>query len=134
MFVDERVQVLPSQSVTSQFDSAHNFLLCRSCPLIVLLLRIISSYFTCLLSRDYTTQHPSTISSPLPHTRALDVLKTTLSQYYRISIQDGRIFIGVFTCIDKGKNIILTNSEEYKPDLSGVYPPRGTYGRVLFEG
>lgn len=32
----------------------------------------------------------------------------------RIKITDGRIFIGTFVCIDKGKNIILIHTEEYR--------------------
>lgn len=53
--------------------------------------------------------------------RALDALTSTLNQYYRISIQDGRVFIGVFTCMDKDKNIILTSTEEYRLEKSGTY-------------
>ncbi len=47
--------------------------------------------------------------------RALAMLRSTLNQFYRITIQDGRIFIGCFVCIDKGKNMVLANTEEFLP-------------------
>ncbi|KAF8321657.1 hypothetical protein DL93DRAFT_2051684, partial [Clavulina sp. PMI_390] len=51
----------------------------------------------------------------------LEALKSTLGEYYRISIQDGRVFIGAFTCMDKAKNIILTHAEEFYLESPGVY-------------
>ena len=42
---------------------------------------------------------------------------------YRVSIQDGRIFIGNFACIDREKNIVLSNTEEYRTGEG----PRGRY-------
>lgn len=64
---------------------------------------------------------PSTGSPPVLTLRALTALNATLNQYYRISIQDDRVFIGVFTCMDKDKNIILTNTEEYRLEKSATY-------------
>ncbi|KAF9521056.1 hypothetical protein BS47DRAFT_1286270, partial [Hydnum rufescens UP504] len=43
----------------------------------------------------------------------LETLRSTLSQYYRITIKDGRVFIGTFVCIDRERNMILTNTEEF---------------------
>ncbi|KAI8058965.1 uncharacterized protein B0P05DRAFT_559193 [Gilbertella persicaria] len=34
----------------------------------------------------------------------------------RVRIHDGRTFIGTFVCIDKDKNIILANTEEFRGD------------------
>ncbi|EJT99102.1 hypothetical protein DACRYDRAFT_39269, partial [Dacryopinax primogenitus] len=32
----------------------------------------------------------------------------------RLSITDGRVFIGTFACIDKEKNLVLINADEYR--------------------
>ncbi|KAG9005451.1 hypothetical protein FRB94_001536 [Tulasnella sp. JGI-2019a] len=59
---------------------------------------------------------------------ALEFLQSTLRLQYRITIQDGRIFIGQFACIDKQKNIVLTNADEYRMGEG----PRGRYvGLIL---
>lgn len=42
-------------------------------------------------------------------------LSSYLSKTLRIAIQDGRGFVGTFACIDREKNIVLTNTEEYPP-------------------
>ncbi|TPX59142.1 hypothetical protein PhCBS80983_g02671 [Powellomyces hirtus] len=43
-------------------------------------------------------------------------LQSMLNQRIRISITDGRVFIGYFMCIDKGRNVILASTEEFKDD------------------
>lgn len=47
---------------------------------------------------------------------ALEVIRSTLRLTYRISITDGRIFLGTFASLDKAKNIVLLNAEEYRPE------------------
>jgi small nuclear ribonucleoprotein (snRNP)-like protein len=37
-----------------------------------------------------------------------------LGSTLRISIQDGRIFLGTLVCTDKARNLILANAEEYR--------------------
>lgn len=59
-----------------------------------------------------------------PASDALAFLQSTLRLTYRITIQDGRIFLGTFACIDKEKNIVLTNTEEYRV---GVVGQKGRY-------
>ncbi|KAG8903335.1 hypothetical protein FRC00_000145, partial [Tulasnella sp. 408] len=54
--------------------------------------------------------------------QAYEFLESTLRLTYRITIQDGRIFIGNFACIDKQKNMILSNTEEYRAN-----EPKGRY-------
>lgn len=41
-------------------------------------------------------------------------LKILLGCTWRISIQDGRMFLGTLVCTDKEKNIILANADEYR--------------------
>lgn len=62
---------------------------------------------------------------------ALDMLRSTLSQYYKITIQDGRYFIGSFACIDRDKNMILTNTEEYRTFRPGEPPKARFVGMVM---
>jgi small nuclear ribonucleoprotein (snRNP)-like protein len=52
--------------------------------------------------------------------RPLEFLKSTLSKSYRIIIHDGRMFIGNLSCIDKERNIVLVNTEEFNAS-DGVY-------------
>ncbi|KAG9084384.1 hypothetical protein FS749_005273 [Ceratobasidium sp. UAMH 11750] len=40
-------------------------------------------------------------------------LQWLLSKTLRITIQDGRSFVGTFACIDREKNIVLSSTEEY---------------------
>lgn len=44
----------------------------------------------------------------------LEALKAILNQTLRISASDGRTFVGTFACVDKQKNVILTNTDEYR--------------------
>ncbi|OAD78401.1 hypothetical protein PHYBLDRAFT_107729 [Phycomyces blakesleeanus NRRL 1555(-)] len=41
-------------------------------------------------------------------------LEGYLNQKTRVRIRDGRVFIGKFVCIDKQKNIILSQANEYR--------------------
>jgi len=56
-----------------------------------------------------------------PQTPAIAKLQSLLRQFIRISIFDGRIFIGTFAGTDKLLNIILTNAEEYRLSPLCVY-------------
>ncbi|KAG9102559.1 hypothetical protein FRC06_001793 [Ceratobasidium sp. 370] len=40
-------------------------------------------------------------------------LQWLLAKTLRITIQDGRSFVGTFACIDREKNIVLSSTEEY---------------------
>ena len=57
------------------------------------------------------------------HRPRVDAVKALLNQSLRISTSDGRIFIGTFVCVDKHKNIILANTDEYR--IGGS--PQGRY-------
>lgn len=50
------------------------------------------------------------LHEPEPISRIRNLLQRTL----RIFISDGRVFIGTFVCTDKERNIILTNTEEFR--------------------
>jgi small nuclear ribonucleoprotein (snRNP)-like protein len=41
-------------------------------------------------------------------------LRSYLYINLRIKITDGRVFIGTFMCIDKEKNIVLAQAEEFR--------------------
>jgi len=53
------------------------------------------------------------LSSSAPSS-AVDELRSTLSATYRVGVTDGRVFLGTFACIDKEKNMILINADEYR--------------------
>lgn len=57
----------------------------------------------------------------------VDALKCLLNQTLRISASDGRTFIGNFAAVDKQKNIILTNTDEYR--VGG--PVQGRYVSMI---
>ncbi|WVQ76290.1 hypothetical protein IAR50_005955 [Cryptococcus sp. DSM 104548] len=42
-------------------------------------------------------------------------LRSLVGQPLTITLTDGRILIGYFTCVDKQCNIILSNAEEFRP-------------------
>ncbi|ORX46788.1 hypothetical protein DM01DRAFT_1293472 [Hesseltinella vesiculosa] len=44
----------------------------------------------------------------------VNTLRSYLNFKSRIEITDGRIFHGTFVCVDKQKNIILAQAEEYR--------------------
>lgn len=70
-------------------------------------------------------QNPNREPSP-----ALFRLKRLLRQILRITINDGRVFIGTFAGTDQPLNLLLLNTEEYNmgPDAN----PDGRYvGQVL---
>ncbi|KAI8982974.1 hypothetical protein BDB01DRAFT_791881 [Pilobolus umbonatus] len=52
------------------------------------------------------------------NTEKIKRLASYLNFKCRISITDGRIFIGTLICIDKNKNIILGQTEEIRGDES----------------
>ncbi|RIA93293.1 hypothetical protein C1645_762727 [Glomus cerebriforme] len=43
-------------------------------------------------------------------------LRSYLNLRTRITASDNRVFIGIFMCIDKYKNIILSQTEEFRGD------------------
>ncbi|CEG70932.1 hypothetical protein G6F70_000682 [Rhizopus microsporus] len=47
-------------------------------------------------------------------TPRIQQLASYLNFQARITITDGRIFIGTFMCVDKQKNVILANTKEYR--------------------
>ncbi|KAF8608874.1 hypothetical protein BDV93DRAFT_211813 [Ceratobasidium sp. AG-I] len=52
-------------------------------------------------------------------------LQSLLSKTLRVSIEDGRSFIGTFACIDREKNLVLSSTEEYPaPSLHSTDGPR----------
>ncbi|KAI0313047.1 hypothetical protein OF83DRAFT_589693 [Amylostereum chailletii] len=74
------------------------------------------------------------MSSTTPATRepgeSIKLLKSLLRTTLRVTVTDGRIFIGMFVGTDKGLNIILINTDEFRlgPDEN----PGGRYiGMVL---
>ncbi|KZT61869.1 hypothetical protein CALCODRAFT_446873 [Calocera cornea HHB12733] len=57
---------------------------------------------------------PFSLSGTTSTASAVDELRSTLSANYRVSINDGRVFMGTFACIDKEKNMVLINADEYR--------------------
>jgi len=59
---------------------------------------------------------------------AVDAIKAFLHRTLRISITDGRVFLGTFSCTDKQLNIVLTNTEEFRPGAPpSPFPVQGRY-------
>ncbi|KAI0347402.1 hypothetical protein BDW22DRAFT_1310707, partial [Trametopsis cervina] len=61
-------------------------------------------------------------------------VKTILRQTMRITIADGRIFLGTFAGTDRLLNLLLVNTDEFKPYTPGERSqnPNGRYvGLVL---
>lgn len=49
----------------------------------------------------------------------------------RVTLTDGRILVGQFTCFDKQKNVLLTEVSEYRQQEGGVLGGRRNLGIVL---
>ncbi|KAI9329822.1 hypothetical protein DFJ73DRAFT_859801 [Zopfochytrium polystomum] len=47
---------------------------------------------------------------------AIGKLRDLLNRKMRVMIADGRVFVGIFMCIDKGLNMVLSGAEEYTAD------------------
>ncbi|KAH7061741.1 hypothetical protein BKA62DRAFT_585745, partial [Auriculariales sp. MPI-PUGE-AT-0066] len=56
-------------------------------------------------------------------TPAIRALRSHLSRLARVAIQDRRVFLGVFACIDKARNVVLLNTDEMR-----IGAPPGTVG------
>ena len=61
---------------------------------------------------------------------ATEFLKTLLRKTLRITVADGRIFIGMFAGTDKPLNLIIANSQEYRLG-SGENPQGRSVGQIL---
>ncbi|KAG6850174.1 dolichol-P-mannose synthesis [Arthromyces matolae] len=58
----------------------------------------------------------STSSSALAHLKAL------LRQVLRVTVDDGRVFLGTFAGTDQPLNILLINAEEFRPGVEVILP------------
>jgi len=58
---------------------------------------------------------------------SLALLKTLLRSILRITISDGRIFLGTFVGTDKQLNILLVNTDEYRFTPVENANPNGRY-------
>ncbi|EJD54956.1 hypothetical protein AURDEDRAFT_25718, partial [Auricularia subglabra TFB-10046 SS5] len=59
-------------------------------------------------------------------------LQSYLTKVMRIAIADGRVFLGMFACIDKDRNIVLVNTEEFR--VSGPQQQQDTFSRSASSG
>lgn len=100
--------------------------------------RILSSTMSLATAVGQPAKAPSPAPSA-PQTRrpsqtpAVALLRSYLSKLMRIVITDGRIFIGMFACIDKDRNLVLVNTEEFRVTNEPQNPnDRGRYvGMVM---
>lgn len=83
---------------------------------------------------------PSRVPSPAPsprpaqprtQTASVALLRSYLSKLMRIGIADGRVFIGMFACIDKDRNLVLVNTEEFRVDESQAQQSPSNGGRYV---
>jgi N-alpha-acetyltransferase 38, NatC auxiliary subunit len=56
----------------------------------------------------HSSSYSSSSSSAIPD------LRSTLGAPYRLSTTDDRVFLGTFACIDKEKNLVLVNADEWR--------------------
>jgi len=61
---------------------------------------------------------------PPPATPAHDRLRALLRQILRVVVEDGRVFLGTFAGTDKALNVLLVNTEEYRPSPGDGYEGR----------
>ncbi|KAG6901409.1 hypothetical protein C0995_012299 [Termitomyces sp. Mi166 len=72
---------------------------------------------------------PSQSEIPQSHS-ALIRLKAFLRRLLRVTVSDGRIFLGTFAGTDQSLNLLLVNSEEFR--LEAEENPNGRYvGQVV---
>ncbi|KAF5313226.1 hypothetical protein D9619_003585 [Psilocybe cf. subviscida] len=81
-----------------------------------------------------TASPPSSVSSPEQPTEtnasSLDAIRGLLRELLRITVTDGRVFIGTFAGTDKPLNILLINAEEYR--IGPGEDPDGRYvGQIM---
>ncbi|OBZ80103.1 N-alpha-acetyltransferase 38, NatC auxiliary subunit [Grifola frondosa] len=65
-----------------------------------------------------TLSHSSSTSLPTmpsPPSDNIEHLKSLLKQPLRIAVEDGRVFLGTFAGTDKQLNVILVNTDEFRP-------------------
>lgn len=72
-------------------------------------------------------QHPD-------NTSRIDVIKSWLHKPMRVTVTDGRIFVGEFICFDKNKNIMLANCYEYTRLKDSKKEERKFQGLVMING
>ncbi|KZV62626.1 hypothetical protein PENSPDRAFT_591136 [Peniophora sp. CONT] len=66
----------------------------------------------------------------LENPQAVEALQSLLRENLRVSISDGRVFIGTFVGTDKAMNILLVNTDEFR--LGPNENPDGRFvGQVL---
>ncbi|KAI0056802.1 hypothetical protein BV25DRAFT_1775689, partial [Artomyces pyxidatus] len=69
-------------------------------------------------------------SSPTDEPDSIKQLKFLLRSTLRISVSDGRIFIGTFVGTDKALNLLLVNTDEFR--LGPRENPGGRYvGQIM---
>ena len=72
------------------------------------------------MSSPTSSPPSSTISSPpatQPEALSIQRLKNILRETVRVTVTDGRLFIGTFIGTDQPLNIILINTEEFRRSL-----------------
>jgi len=55
------------------------------------------------------------VDPPPRATPAIAKLASTLGRTYRVTVQDGRVFVGIFVCIDHDGNLVLDRTSEFEP-------------------
>ena len=58
-------------------------------------------------------------------------VKELLDNHLRVTLTDGRILIGQFSCYDKQRNVLLTEVSEYRKGEDGRLGGRRNLGIVL---
>ena len=92
----------------------------------------------------YAFLSPSAMSSPpvatamppsrsMPPTENVEQLRALLRKTLRVSVTDGRVFLGTFAGTDKQLNILLINTDEYRlgPDADSDGPGGRYVGQVM---
>jgi small nuclear ribonucleoprotein (snRNP)-like protein len=92
-------------------------------------MKIVGTALQAMLSPPSPSPPPSSVHSP-SNVSSTKKLNHLLRQTLRITITDGRIFLGTFVGTDQPLNIILVNTEEFR--LGYGETPVGRYvGQVM---
>ena len=89
------------------------------------------------MKRSVTTGHTLSLSDlmsiqPSTESPAIARLRLLIGRTLRIQISDSRLFLGTFACTDRERNVILTNTEEFRLDALAAATSQGRYvGMVM---
>ena len=62
---------------------------------------------------------PAAAGAPVADTPAIAAVRALLDKHLRVLLTDGRVLVGRFQCFDKQRNVLLTETREYRKQSDG---------------